>query len=66
MPRWGNPPVQYFSLFIHVYMISVVICLGELLCLLGKVTLSAREIICHVNISRWGNLPGRGCREFWG
>ena len=27
---------------------------------LGRVTLSAEVTICHVNVSRWGNPPGRG------
>ena len=26
----------------------------------GRVTLSAGVTICHVNVLRWGNPPGRG------
>ena len=34
--------------------------LGVLPGLPGRVTLSAGVTICHVNVSRWGNPPGRG------
>ena len=34
--------------------------LGALSGLPGRVTLSAGVIICHVNVSRWGNSPSRG------
>ena len=27
----------------------------------GRVTLSAGVTVCHVNVSRWGNPPSRGC-----
>ena len=26
----------------------------------GRITLSAGVIICHLNVSRWGNPPSRG------
>ena len=34
--------------------------LGGLPGLPGRVTLSAGVTICHVNVSRWCNLPNRG------
>ena len=34
--------------------------LGGLPGLPGRVTLSAGVTICHVNVSRWGNLPSWG------
>ena len=41
-------------------MIGGVTRLGCLSGLPGRVTLSARVAFCHVNDSRWGNLPSRG------
>ena len=41
-------------------MIGGVTSLGGLPGLPGRVTLSAGVTICHVNVSRWGNLPSRG------
>ena len=42
-------------------MIGGVTRLGGLPGLPGRVTLSAGVTICHVNVSRWGNPPSRGC-----
>ena len=39
---------------------GVTVCLEGLLSLPGRVTLSAGVTICHVNVSRWGNLLSRG------
>ena len=41
-------------------MIGGVTRLGGLPGLPGRVTLSGGVTICHVNVSRWGNPPGRG------
>ena len=41
-------------------MIGGVTHLGGLPGLPGRVTLSAGVTICHVNVSTWGNPPGRG------
>ena len=41
----------------QIYMIGGVTHQGGLPGLPGGVTLSARVTICHVNVSRWGNLP---------
>ena len=51
---------KFLFYFNHVYLIVGVTCLGGLPSLPGRVTLSARVTICHVNVSRWGNLPSRG------
>ena len=58
----GVTPCPYKFLFYvdHVYMIVRETCLCGLPGLLGRVTLSAGVTICHVNVSRWGNLPSRG------
>ena len=42
-------------------MIGGVTRLGGLPGLPGRVTLAAGVTICHVNVSRWGNPPSRGC-----
>lgn len=58
----GLPACPYNQLFHFddVYMIDGVTRLGGLSGLPGRVTLSAKVIICYVHLSRWGNPPGRG------
>ena len=53
----GLPACPYNLLFYldHVYMISGVTQPGGLPGLLGRITLTARVMICNVNVSRWGN-----------
>ena len=41
-------------------MIGEVTLQGEYAGLPDRVTLSAGVKFCHVNVSRWGNPPGRG------
>ena len=45
--RWDNLPVHIISNFI-------------LIMYPGRVTLPAWVTICHVKVSRWGNLPSQG------
>ena len=64
--HWGGGPQvacpdNFLFYFDHVYMIGGVTRLGGLPGLPGRVTLSAGVTICHVNVSRWGNPPSRGC-----
>ena len=53
-------PYNFLFYFDHGFMIGGVTRLGGLPGLPGRVTLSAGVTICHVNVSRWGNLPSRG------
>ena len=53
-------PYNFLFYFDHGFMIGGVTRLGRLPGLPGRVTLSAGVTICHVNVSWWGNLPGRG------
>ena len=57
-------PYNFLFYFDHGFMIGGVTRLGGLPGLPGRVTLSAGVTICHVNVSRWGNLPSRG-RGSW-
>ena len=62
-PRQVREPVSPYKLsflFYHVYMIGWTTLLGELPGVPGRVTLSARDAFCHVNVSRWGNPPCQG------
>ena len=61
--RWRTPgrcPYNFLFYFYHFYMIGGVTRLGGLPGLPGRLTLSAGVTIYHVNVSRWGNPPGRG------
>ena len=53
-------PYNFLFYFDHGFMIGGVTRLGGLPGLPGRVTLSAGVTICHVNVSRWGNLPSQG------
>ena len=61
----GNRPVPIISYLLssldHVYMVDRMTCLGGLpgLLVMGRLTLSAGVTVCNVNMSWWGNPPGR-------